>query len=363
MFHNPARSRLEEALPAYLYDRRWFGGKARQIKRAVFRDRFRLRFDESVALVTFVEVAFDEGSPEQFLLPLTYATGDRAAQMLEATPHDVIVRIEGGIQGVLYDALNEPGFATALLRAVTERKRFHITDGEIVGSAYPGFEQARGPDDTPLTPTPFSGQQSNSTIFFGDRLIMKVFRRLERGINPELEVGRYLTVKRNFPNVAPVLGGIEHKRRWAESTTIAVLDGFVPHQANAWRFTLDELSRFYERILALPVAERNVPAVEHSLLELAQREVPPALQTLINPYLALARLLGQRTAEMHLALAAETDDPDFAPEIFSTLYQRSVYQSMRNLRRRVLDQLRGNLGELPDPVQANAQKCSNARTS
>jgi maltose alpha-D-glucosyltransferase/alpha-amylase len=120
------------------------------------------------------------------------------------------------------------------------------------------------------------------------------------------------------------------------------------------------LSRYFERILALPAAEQQAPALDKPLIALVDEETPPVVQELIGRYLETARLLGQRTGELHVALAKERDDPAFTPEPFTKLYQRSVYQSMRNVHRQALDRLRQHLPQLPEPAQADAQRVLDA---
>jgi maltose alpha-D-glucosyltransferase/alpha-amylase len=91
-------------------------------------------------------------------------------------------------------------------------------------------------------------------------------------------------------------------------------------------------------------------------VDLASRETPPEARQAIGPFLQTAELLGQRTGEMHITLAADESDPRFAPEPFSALYQRSLVQSLRNVARSTLQRLRRRLKALPEPVQADAQR-------
>jgi maltose alpha-D-glucosyltransferase/alpha-amylase len=159
--------------------------------------------------------------------------------------------------------------------------------------------------------------------------------------------------------VPQLLGAVEYRQRKGEPMTLGLLQAYVPNEGHAWQFTLDELSRYFERILALP-APNQVPAVAGSVLDLAAEGMPDPVNELINNYLEQALLLGQRTAEMHLALAGDAEAPDFAPEPFSTLYQRSMYQSLRNAKRRMFDRLRDALDDLAEPVRADARRLLDA---
>jgi len=129
----------------------------------------------------------------------------------------------------------------------------------------------------------------------------------------------------------------------------------VPNVGDAWNYSLDSLSHYFERALAQP--EAQPPGTPHApLLDILNDDVPILARELIGSYLESARLLGQRTAELHKALASSTDDPEFAPEPFSMLYQRSIYQSMQSQIAQVFQLLRPRLKQLPDSARDDAQK-------
>src|SRR5205823_3692294 len=135
---------------------------------------------------------------------------------------------------------------------------------------------------------------------------------------------------------------------------LVLLQGFVPNEGDAWGYTLDDLSLFFERALAAPPPPAG-RADELPRLGTDAPEVPGPVRELIGPYLERAALLGQRTAEMHRALGGETEDPAFTPEPYAKLYQRSLYQSMRNLIGRSFQQLRRRAGQLPAAAQEQAR--------
>jgi maltose alpha-D-glucosyltransferase/alpha-amylase len=137
--------------------------------------------------------------------------------------------------------------------------------------------------------------------------------------------------------------------------SLAVLSSFVPDCKDAWSYTLDTLGRFYERVQTLPPEHRQAPHTEGSLMKLAESETPPTPLTMLGTYAESARLLGQRTATLHLALANNTEDPDFVPEPFTPHYQRGLFQSMRNLTRQNLHLLGRHIKHLPEPIAAEAQ--------
>ena len=159
-------------------------------------------------------------------------------------------------------------------------------------------------------------------------------------------MGRYLTERASYPHSAPVLGVVEY-RRDAEAVTLMVLHGYVPNQGTAWQYALDELSRFFERMLAQAAGEPQEASLA-AIKAAAERAVTPSVQEQMGHFLDEVALLGRRTGELHEALAAEREDPAFVPEPFTQLYQRSVYQSLRNLQRRAFDRLQATLARLPE---------------
>ena len=195
-------------------------------------------------------------------------------------------------------------------------------------------------------------EQSNTSVLYGERLVLKVFRRLSEGVNPDLEVGRFLTERAGFSHIPAVAGALEYRVGRREPMTLGILQAFVANEGDAWHFTLDQLESYYERALC---TEGGGAGFRGSLLELIEEEPPPPLFEM-GIHLELARLLGQRTAELHLALAHDPEDPDFAPEPFTTLYQRSLYESMRTSATRNLELLRGQIGEVPEPAASEARR-------
>jgi maltose alpha-D-glucosyltransferase/alpha-amylase len=151
------------------------------------------------------------------------------------------------------------------------------------------------------------------------------------------------------------MGSMEYRASRDEPVTVATLLGYVPNEVTAWEFTREEVSRYFSRVLARNRDEAPPPRPLGSLLDLADQKVPQDVEGMIGTYLDLARLLGRRTGELHMALASDTADPAFAPEPISALYQRSKYQSMRNLTGRVVRQLRTRLPKLPASVRPMAE--------
>ncbi len=370
VFHAPARAALEAALPRYLTPRRWFGSKARTIRGIAIVEAVPMLPDAYLALL---RVDYTAGEPETYVLPVGFATGAAARKFMAERPTGIIAALQIGqpesgasgesasvFAGILYDAVWNLDFCQALLAAIVARRQFRGATGNVVATAASVLPRLRGDASRPLPPVVLGVEQSNTSIRFGEQLIMKLYRRLEVGINPDQEIGQFITEKTGFGNVPPVAGALEFRRHepsGGQPITLALLQGFVRNRGDAWRYTLDSLAAYFEaaRGRGLAVAD-NLPMPTAPLLALMREEVHPLAAQYIGEYLASARLLGRRTAELHLALNSDPADPVFAPEPFTAEFQTYLHRSMRGLTDRIMGLLRARFDALPAAVRpAGAQ--------
>ena len=326
---------LERALVGDIEGRRWFRSRAQTIRGGHIVDR--VDIPGADCTVAFVQIDYVEGDPEVYAFPIAVSLGvDSERRLLEA-PASVIAEVVGPAEtGLLYDASADHAFGLALTRLAAQRKK--LKGKETVVSALPMTASrglAEAIDGQPARPG--HGEQSNTSVMFGDQVVLKLFRRFDAGPNPEVEVGRFLTESSRFENAAQTMGALEVSMN-GRKAALAVFHRFVPSLGDAWSHTLDALSMVYEQVAARRDELGPAPAVRHPL-EVGDDELD-VMRDLIGIPLHEARLLGQRTAEMHLALASATDDPAFTPERLSTLYQRSLYQSTRSSIRTSFNLLR-----------------------
>jgi maltose alpha-D-glucosyltransferase/alpha-amylase len=194
-----------------------------------------------------------------------------------------------------------------------------------------------------------SAEQSNTSIIYGRELILKLFRRLQTGENPDVEIGRFLTEVAQFRRIAPFLGEITITPAHGEKTTVAMLQGLVANQGDGWQWFLDQLSGFFESVASLPPPGEMPPP---GFMD--QREPPPEAVKYGGTALEAATLLGRRTAEMHLALAIHTDDPAFAAEPFAAVDQGRDARRIEAQIMATLDALKAKLPALVDVVADDA---------
>jgi maltose alpha-D-glucosyltransferase/alpha-amylase len=249
---------------------------------------------------------------------------------------------------VLAEALVDADVNRALLDAVRGRRSLKgINGGRLTGRSTPVLRAALNGDEPP-EPSVFRAEQSNTSVVYGQSLIMKLFRRVEDGVNPDLELGRYLGERAGYANTPQVAGFLEYQSDGREPATLAIVHRFVPNEGDSWQYTVDVLGRFLERSVTERI-EPGLPAPDRAtetLLDRALRPVPEEAAEMVGSYLQSAALMGRRVAELHAALAADTVDPSLAPEPFTPHYQRGLYQSLRNLTSRAMSLLRRQQAKL-----------------
>ncbi len=349
------------ALPALLRTRRWFGGKALAMKSAAIGDIVAVEHDGGTLCLTLVRVDYVQAAPETYVWPLAFSTGDAAASLRTTAPKSIVAELAvsgrdgSSVEGVVHDAMEDAATGTLLLDIIGRRRQIRGASGTLAGVATRAFRTLRGDPEVALPPVVLRGEQSNTSVAYGDRLILKLFRRLADGVNPDMEVGRFLTERTHFTHIAPVAGALELRRPGGEPATVAILQGYVTNATDAWEYTQDQVRHYFDRSLATQQAGA-VAVSGHSVLDLTTEEPPALVAETLGAYIEFSRLLGRRTAELHQALASRADDPAFAPEPFTALYQRSLYQSWRNLTAGVLRVLRDRVATLPADVQDDARR-------
>ena len=301
---------------------------------------------------------YDIGTAETYVLPM-FVTDPEAA-------HDGVnglVRVQTADRNqqlFLADALQNEKFLRWLLDAIEVQLVSHGSKGDIRASYTNIFQEIRASKGS-LVPRVGSAEQSNSSIIYGDSLILKFFRRTEQGINPDLEIGLFLTEKAHFNGVPPVAGSIEYLSEEGEPSTLAMLQGYVPNHGDAWRFTLESVASFWDEVSKLQETFIVPEAVSAETMVEFDQDLPAIAADLIGPYLSRVRQLGRRTAELHLALASDSSDPAFAPEPYSSDFQQEFERSTRALTERTLGLLRQKRAELPDDLRGQAEVIINAQ--
>jgi trehalose synthase-fused probable maltokinase len=324
------QSTLAAQLPEYLQKQRWFGGKARKIASVDVVDTLHIPAGAANAYMFVAVVRYADGAEEIYAIPLARSEGAGVDGLKVPGP-------DGGSM-MLADGLKNVGFLSALAELIELGTSIAGEKGELRGRQTTAFSHLSPEPVAGLPPKPVGAEQSNTSIIYGDRLILKFFRRIQEGLNPDLEIGQFLTEKTTLKGVPPLAGTLEYQTRDGKTMAQGMLQKFVPNQGDAWTFTLRSLADFYDAVRKTTDgtgAAADVVASGHQA-----KGVPDFARSSVELYLAAAELLGQRTAEMHLALASDASDPAFAPEPFTTESQQALEQAMTGLLVRVFALLR-----------------------
>src|SRR5579863_9228411 len=339
---------LAEQLPEYLPKQRWFGGKARKIASADVVDTLPIPVQSGNAYIFIARVHYADGADEFYAIPLAQA---------EATGTEgMSVRGSDGSSVTLTDGLKNAAFATALAELIEKGTVIAGENGELRGLQTTAYSKLSPDPVAGLAPKPVGAEQSNTSIIYGNRLILKFFRRIQEGLNPDLEIGQFLTEKTSLKSVPPLAGTLEYQARDGKPMSQGMLQKFVPNQGDAWGFTLKSLANYYDAVRKTTPAGSTAAANGVIASGKQADGVPDFARSSVETYLAAAELLGQRTAEMHLALASDASDPAFAPEPFTMESQQALEQSMSALLVRVFSLLRDKLKYLPAEWRGKAEK-------
>ncbi len=352
VFRGRTKGQLERMLARYVRGRRWFRGKARAIKSARISDMVPLRAAGEARLL-LLDVAYEEGDPETYVLPVRFLAGDEPPDSALALIKTRSKR--GEHSGALLDASRDPRVAAALLDVAVRRRRIKGKNVELVGVPDKALRAMRPVLGTLSPPRAVGVEQSNTSYIYADMVIGKLLRRVEEGESVELEVLRFIGNKTDFTRVPRLAGHIDLDYGRSGRATLGIFQTFVPNQGDAWTFTVDEVQRYFERVLVRSEADAPAPPLPGRMLDLLDREPPDVVLERIGGYLEVAKLIGRRTAELHVALASSEDHPEFAPQRMTQLSRRSYYQSVRNLASRALDALREQAAKLPEEVRPNAK--------
>lgn len=336
---------LPKVLPALLKNRRWFAGKSETLAKVEVEDSIAL----PEAFLFLVRVHYASGNSQRYALPLIASPLPDAPLAENSGAAQIVIPKSQDFEGcVLSDALEDARFATFLLDGIRNQTTIEGGAGALAGQRTRAFAKLAGAiPSAELEPSVMRVEQSNTSIRYGRNLILKFYRRPEEGMNLDFETGRFLTEKVGFEHTPPVAGAIEYRREGKPATTLAVLQGFVKNQGDAWSYTLQQLDRYFERNAAVSGKDVSGWVVRGMPLDLAGATTADLVREAIGDYLDSAALLGQRTAELHLALSQNRSDADFAPEPFTRRDAEELSEAALKLAGQCLGLLEGRLAFLP----------------
>ncbi|MBF0431337.1 MAG: maltose alpha-D-glucosyltransferase [Fibrobacteria bacterium] len=351
LFQGKTLNQFEKILKGYITNMRWFSGKSKGLKKVSITERVPINTNQGNSDVLFLEAHYSGAASDTFLLPVCIEYYPEADEVERAYPGSIILQFEQektSRKGILYEALANPVFTAALLDGMLKKKNYRGKQGAIENYLNPGVKKdvirLINDKEQPLVPEFLLVEQSNSAINYQSHFLLKVLRKIEAGINPDLELGKFLTEKQNRNpdlKIAPFAGSLEYVSSKGQRSTLGILQRFMPNQGDAWQYTLDVLHQFFQSALS---SETPVDQLTED-----------NINELLGYYTLHVELLAQRTADLHLLLHANTTNKDFKPENFTQHYQRSLYQSLRTRLLNTFDALKKSTPRLPKHLKLEVE--------
>ena len=357
IFSVEVRRGIAALLPRVLPTRTWFLGRNRTIRDVTIRDVVPLFPSRGYLLLT--DIDYTDGDPDSYVIALAVSTGENAESILHDNRDAVLARVTGlGDQlTIVYGAVLDREFANSVLTAIVRRRKFKGDNGDLCGGHTRAFRKDWNRTRSNLEPQRITTDMASSFIRYGEDFILKLYRRVEVGINPDREILEFLTEHTDFSNAPRALGWLEYRNAFdseAEPTTVAMLTSYPRNGTGGWKFMLDHLGLYFERALAIASDDPRLREIEepNDLLTAASKPLPPLVADLLGTYAEKVRQLGQRTAALHGALSSHGDIAAFAPEPFTDFYRFGVYHGIIGQINRTLDALGSNCEKMsPDGQQ------------
>ena len=351
--YNEKRFFERKVLPSFMKKCRWFAGKAKVISRMGLLKMIPVKVEGRTHYLTLIEVHYVQRLPEIYFLPISFISSENIVDKVEYHVQSVVCRAQvNKAQGFVLDSSYDKSFRDHLLVNMDKKTRLKFEDGtlEFNSSMFNKLELQEEIDSKVL-----KADQSNTAIIYDDRYFFKFYRKLEREINPDMEIVRFLSENTSFENSPEYAGSIEFVDNEGKVTVLGLLQGKVENQGEAWGMATDSVGRFFERVITKAKNEKVPKLINNASITF--EEAPEIIQEFIGRgfYERVVRL-GQRTAEMHLALASDKTNPAFSPEPYTANYQRSLYSSLRKLVRDRFGLLEQSLSKLDDSTRELAEK-------
>ena len=353
IWNSGTRANIAGILQKFLPERRWFRNKDRRFRSVEITEVISVH--ENKYVILFVRAEYTNGDPETYFVPVGSARGDEAQIILEEHPDSIIADLHAsdGSRTLLFSATTSDEFCSALLEAFARRKKFAGETGTLLTQRNRLFRHLWGSTHPDLEPALLPSAEVNTSIRYGDRFVLKLLRTIEPGEHPGVEMGRLLTEQQvhPFPHAVPFAGSLEFQPDSGSSITVAVLHGFIPNFGDAWQHTRAHVASYLQRMqqpkrVKLDL-DKSAPTNFYAL-NFALAPAPSFATELIGPYLALAEMMGKRTAELHLLLARDSSDPAFAPEPFNDFYRQSLYHGYMGLTSRRLEFIRQRYSDMKE---------------
>ncbi len=330
-----------ELMPRFMQRQRWYAAKGEPLERVTLAAHGMLEEGKSQWLLALVDTQ-GPATSERYFAPLVIAFEDDNEERTRSLMPVAVTKVrQQATMGVLADAMGDEAFCRAVVSAIASRSETAADGGVVRFVPTKACSAVVGDALQSATPLQRLTTSSNSISLLGERLFLKAYRRLHAGINPELEMGSFLTDVAHYEHCVPVAGSVEYQAKDGSVWALALLQAQVKNQGDAWSFTVDQLARLLESL----------------------RNVDTDLQAGLDAMAERVDVLARRVAELHLALAQPHGLPAFDPEpvrVADLVHWTTAVRNELVHTLQLLDQRRATLSE---PLAALASRVVSARAA
>lgn len=312
-----------DILESYIVKKRWYGGKSSTLKYIEVQDYFRIASKDNNYYGVLLEVNYKEAFFQNYFMPVAFM----AKEELDTSTTIAAITLNG-VDGYLVDALHQEDFRKLMFENMMSQKS--SKDVKVK------FHKGETMNETEYKYSKFMGvEQSNTSIIFNDKYVMKIFRRIYISTNPDYEISRFLTERMHFEH-SPAYKGSININLGEEDITLALMQELVPNQGDAWQFMLEECDRIFDNLKTKKIKIQKLPDVE-LFQRLRLNEVPHEIIDWAGLSIFLRiQTLARRTAEMHIALGSDIYETAFTPTTYNGDYtvwlkNRLTYQFQNRL--------------------------------
>ena len=315
---------LSDVLEEYIQKQRWYGGKSSSLKYIELSEYFRIQQDDEIYFGLIIEVNFVEAFYHHYFLPISFVSDEKFARESRILP----IQLKNQ-KGFIIDAMHLESFRKVVYQRIKNALpidktpvQYHKTEG----FEFPAYKSSK-----------FLGaEQSNTSIIYNDNYILKFFRRIYADKNPDYEMSRFLSHRKEFKHTPTYLGSINIIDSENTNITIGLMQKMVPNKGDAWEYFLKEIHKIYKTIDYKEIAFNDLPDIEMFSRTKISEVAPEIIDWVGLNLLSKVKLLAQRTAEMHIALGSEFEDTSFTPTRFNGDYtvwlkNRLTYQFQNRL--------------------------------
>ena len=344
-----------DILPSFLARQRWFRGKAKEFVSCAMIDWCKLG---ASFYLTYLLVRYETGEEETYVMPLKIVHGESAAGLVEQIPGSIVanLKLRHG-EGILYDALMDKASCDIIFAAIGDNRSFPTSGSGILRATPTALFDVLSDNGNPCTTVRKLGvEQSNTSIIISEKFVFKLYRKLETGINPDVEISLFLTKKGQFTNIARVAGIIRFQNATGNESTVAMLQEYIDNKGDGWSHALAALHDYFIEAKEMQARGERAPLLDKTYRELTGIKPPGIMTGMTGDYLEAAGLIGRRTAEFHMALAEDRKNPDFkpvkAPAEFTGQLSENLFQDIQQ----ALALLNGKINDFPEEVRKQADQ-------